>query len=86
MIERARAIAATVLAEEIRRRAGGPGHIANAAVTWQDLRRVLEEMERVALVSAFRTAESGGNPDPTDQIEVALSVMSLGGLARPGAE
>ena len=77
MIGRARAIAATVLAEEIRRRAVGPGHFATAAVTWQDLGRVLEEMELAALLSAIRTAESGGNPDPCDQIEAALGVMSL---------
>ena len=34
-------------------------------------------MELAALVSALRTAESGGNPEPTDQIEAALRVKIL---------
>ena len=38
--------AAIVLAEEIRRRAAGPDHMAFDAVTWRDLGRMLEVMDR----------------------------------------
>ena len=39
---------AIVLAEEIRRRAAGPDHMAFDAVTWSDLGRILEATERWA--------------------------------------
>ena len=38
--------AAIALAEEIKRRATGPDHMAFDAVTWRDLGRILEAMER----------------------------------------
>ena len=38
--------AAIALAEEIKRRATGPDHMAFDAVTWADLARILEAMER----------------------------------------
>ena len=37
---------AIALAEEIKRRAAGPDHMAFDAVTWADLGRILEAMER----------------------------------------
>ena len=38
--------AAIALAEEAKRRAQGPDHVAFDAVTWRDLSRMLEAMER----------------------------------------
>ena len=38
--------AAIALAEEIKRRATGPDHMAFDAITWMDLKRILEVMER----------------------------------------
>ena len=54
--------AAIALAEEIKRRAAGSDHMAFDAVTWRDLGRILEAMERtgrpdllpVALIAYYR--------------------------------
>ena len=43
--------AAIALAEEIKRRAAGPDHMAFDAVTWRDLGRILEATERWAVRS-----------------------------------
>ena len=42
--------AAIALAEEVRRRATGPDHIAFDAVTWRDLGRILQAIERRTVV------------------------------------
>ena len=65
--------AAIVLAEEIRRRAAGPDHMAFDAVTWSDLARILEATERWAVRS-------------TDPLGVARRILPVAviGYYNPG--
>ncbi len=53
-MRQAQEAAAIVLAEEVRRRADGPDHIAFDAVTWRDLGRILEALERWAALPDSR--------------------------------
>ena len=47
MRQGAQEVAAIVLAEEVRRRAAGPDHMAFGAVTWRDLGHAMNAVERV---------------------------------------
>ena len=65
--------AGVVLAEEVRRRAAGPDHIAYDAVTWRDLDRVLRALETQAiLVDSPRDAAR-------DVLPLALSAYTTPG-------
>ncbi len=60
--------AAIALAQEIRRRAAGPDHVAFDAVTWFDLARILETTERWAIRS----------PDPVGTARRILRLAVIG--------
>ena len=56
-MRQAQEAAAIVLAEEIRRRAAGPDHLAFDAVTWRDLGRILQAIERRTVMLEYLIEE-----------------------------
>ena len=71
--------AAIALAEEIKRRAAGPDHMAFDAVTWRDLGRILEATERW---SRTINRPDGGGPDASSRSRSSRTTAPAGGSRR----